>query len=93
MGDRQMLVLQIQQLGFMLVELNLFLDTHPSDSMALGQYNALHSQYHMLMEEHNMKYGPLMGFGHAPGGKDSFQWIDAPWPWERDANPTLNCGR
>lgn len=92
MNDRQMMVLQIQQLTFMLVELNLFLDTHPQDVMALGQYNALHEQFHALMEQYNMMHGPLMNFGHAPGGMDRFEWVDDPWPWEKDANPTLMCG-
>ena len=86
MDEMQRMMLQLQQLQFMLVDLNLFLDTHTMDRMALAQYNTLHKQYMDMMMSFNMKYGPMMNFGHAPGGMDSFMWPMSPWPWQRSAN-------
>jgi len=92
MDERQTMMLQIQQLGFTLVDLNLYLDTHPMDKMALASYNTFHAQYHQMMMNYNMKYGPMMNFGHAPGGEEQFLWVNSPWPWQRDANVALPRG-
>jgi spore coat protein JB len=92
MDDMQGMILQIQQLGFVLVDLNLYLDTHPTDRMALMNYNTLVTQYRELMMDYCMKYGPLMGFGHSPGGTDSFLWVEEPWPWQKDANTAYYGG-
>jgi spore coat protein JB len=86
MDERSAMILQIQQIGFSLVDLNLYLDTHPTDKVALMNYNTLHEQYNGLMMQYNMTYGPLMGFGHAPGGMEEFLWVNGPWPWQKDAN-------
>lgn len=88
MDEKLMMTLQIQQVGFMLVELNLYLDTHPTDRMALANYNMLHMQYHQMMMDYSAKFGALMNFGHSEAGTDSFNWINSPWPWQRGANPT-----
>lgn len=89
MGEMQAMILQIQQIGFTLVDLNLYLNTHPMDKMALTTYNTLHKQYHELMMAYNMQYGPLLNFGHAPGGSDEFLWVKSPWPWQQAANATF----
>ncbi len=88
MDEKLMMTLHIQQIGFMLVELNLYLDTHPTDRMALSNYNMLSRQYHQMMMDYTMKFGALMNFGHSEAGTDSFNWISGPWPWQRGANPT-----
>jgi spore coat protein JB len=88
MDEKLMMTLHIQQIGFMLVELNLYLDTHPTDRMALSNYNMLSRQYHQMMMDYTMKFGALMNFGHSEAGADSFNWISGPWPWQRGANPT-----
>ena len=88
MDEKLMMILQIQQIGFMLVDLNLYLDTHPMDKMALANYNMLSKQHHELMMSYNMKYGALMNFGHSQAGTDSFNWVSDPWPWQRTGNPS-----
>ena len=72
---------KIQELSFSLVELNLYLDTHPGCQKALELYNRYSAQLKSLREEYNMKYGPLMNFGTCPS-PDSFSWVNSPWPWE-----------
>jgi spore coat protein JB len=88
----QEMILQIQQIGFTLVDLNLYLDTHPMDMVALMNYNTLQKQYHELMMAYNAQYGPLMNFGHAPGGMNQFLWVNSPWPWQKDANMAFYRG-
>lgn len=91
-NNYQMMILQIQQVGFTLVDLNLYLNTHPNDMVALMNYNTLHKQYRELMMAFEAQYGPLMNFGHSPGGTDQFMWINSPWPWQTDANMAFYRG-
>ena len=72
---------KIQELSFTLVELNLYLDTHPNCTQALELYNRYSLELKNLREEYNAKYGPLMNFGICPAG-NSFSWVNSPWPWE-----------
>ena len=89
LSEQQAMILNIQQIQFTLVDLNLYLNTHPMDKMSLTAYNTLHKQYHEMMMAYNMKFGPIMNFGHAPGGMEKFQWIDSPWPWQPEANASF----
>ncbi len=78
---RRHLLLKLQEVDFVLVELTLFLDNHPSDPAALEQYNHCVEKREKIRYEYEEKYGPLMHFGHTynryPGG-----WNEGPWPWE-----------
>lgn len=89
MNEMQAMQLQIQQWQFTLVDLNLYLNTHPMDKMALTTYNTLSKQLHEMMMAYNMKFGPIVNFGHAEGGTESFQWINSPWPWQQAANASF----
>lgn len=71
----------LQEVDFVLVELNLYLDTHPNDMQALQQYNQLVQQRWQLAQEYENNYGPLMHFGHSYS-RHPWQWNDTPWPWQ-----------
>lgn len=74
----------IQMYDFYLYELNLYLDTHPSDKNALAlfkKYNALRKSAY---EAYNQKYGPITANDFTEG--DYFDWVNDPWPWERSAD-------
>jgi spore coat protein JB len=87
MEDRQFdqqyyeLLEQLQAIDFVLVELNLYLDTHPGDQAAIDQYNYHVQQRWQLAQEYERRYGPLLHFGHSYV-RCPFDWKDAPWPWE-----------
>lgn len=72
---------KLMALQFAIVELNLFLDTHPDDERALQDYNKLVEQFEAEKRQYTDKYGPLVNFGF---GKSRFpwQWVKAPWPWD-----------
>ena len=72
---------KIQELSFTLVELNLYLDTHPDCRQALELYNRYSDELAQLRAEYVAEYGPLMNFGTCPAG-NSFSWVNSPWPWE-----------
>ena len=72
---------ELQALEFVLLELGLYLDTHPEDSEAF----ALFQQYAALekagREKYESMYGPLCM--KAAAMQKSFEsWIRDPWPWE-----------
>ncbi len=79
--NQQEMLKQLQEISFTLVELNLYLDTHPDCTQALELYNTYFSQQHALREEYEKNYGPLLNFGNMPAG-ENFNWINSPWPWE-----------
>ncbi|BCU82605.1 spore coat protein CotJB [Polycladomyces abyssicola] len=72
---------QLQVVDFVLVELNLYLDTHPGDTRTIQQYNSYAQKRSQLKKEFESRFGPLTHFGHSynqyPGG-----WNEGPWPWE-----------
>lgn len=72
---------ELQQLDFALVELNLYLDTHPGDLQALQQFNQLAQRRQQSAQQFEMQFGPLMQFGHSYS-RYPWQWNDTPWPWQ-----------
>lgn len=72
---------EIMEIGFSLVETNLYLDTHPQDERALRLHNTLASQYQELEFLYNSQYGPLKFTGMS---QYPWRYIDEPWPWEID---------
>lgn len=72
---------QLQQVDFVLVELTLYLDTHPTDMQAVQQFNQLAQRRKQIANAFEMKYGPLMQFGHS-FTRFPWQWIETPWPWQ-----------
>lgn len=72
---------ELQKLDFVLIELNLYLDTHPTDMQALQQYNQLVQRRKQFSHEFEMRYGPLMPFGQS-FSRFPWQWPETPWPWQ-----------
>lgn len=81
---REMLLKTLSAKQFAFTELCLYLDTHPNDIEALRKSSELKSETDSLLRKFEEKYGPLtlgMDFGN-----DDFDWINNPWPWEKEAN-------
>lgn len=75
---------EITAVHMMLVELKLYLNTHPSDREAIAQHNSYVKQFRELTDEYNQCYGML-----TPNDALSpypWQWINQPWPWDYEAN-------
>ncbi|PLS17141.1 spore coat protein CotJB [Bacillus sp. M6-12] len=81
--DYYQLLGQIQAADFVLVELTLYLDTHPSDEQALNQFNQYAQYSQQLKRQLESCYGPLMQYGNStvPVGP-GWEWNSMPWPWQ-----------
>ena len=68
---------ELMALEFTVIDLHLYLDTHPDDEKALSDYNILSRQLENLEQRYVQLYGPVMarqGAGRA--------WVEEPWPWQ-----------
>ena len=80
-NEREALLYQIMQYKFSLIELNLYLDTNPSDRNAIELYNKyLNIEKEMCKKYENM-YGPLT-LDSNDLNENRWEWINSPWPWE-----------
>jgi spore coat protein JB len=75
------LMQQMQETDFVLVELNLYLDTHPDDEAAIAQFNQFTQHSMMLKQQFQAEFGPLYHFGGS-FSPAPFAWKEAPWPWQ-----------
>ena len=80
--ERMQLLLKIQELSFVTVDLNLYLDTHPDDTRALDHYKKATEELHIQMKQYEEIYGPLSNFGHGMETGRTWRWINNPWPWD-----------
>ncbi|WP_226701374.1 spore coat protein CotJB [Priestia aryabhattai] len=72
---------EIQAVDFALVELTLYLDTHPNDQQAMQQFNEYAQQAMQLKRIFETKYGQLQQYGNSyTDGK--WSWGTSPWPWQ-----------
>lgn len=72
---------ELQAIDFVLVELTLYLDTHPQDVQAIQQYNQCAQHRMHLAGRFEQEFGPLQHYGRS-FSKHPWQWIDTPWPWQ-----------
>jgi len=82
--NREKLLKELMAADFAVIDLNLYLDTHPNDQRAITIYNAMVQRAKMLRDSFERMYGPLtpMFIGTCP-----FKWINEPWPWQRQYSP------
>ncbi|MCL6549238.1 MAG: spore coat protein CotJB [Alicyclobacillus sp.] len=72
---------ELQAIDFVLVDLTLYLDTHPDDAQALAQFTQFQRRKQVLTQQFEALFGPLQEFGNSPAGR-TWAWSDAPWPWQ-----------
>ncbi|WNR43378.1 spore coat protein CotJB [Paenibacillus roseipurpureus] len=71
----------LQAVDFVLVELTLYLDTHPDDLAAIQQYNQFAQKRIPMVQQFELEFGPLMSYGHS-FTRQPWQWGNTPWPWQ-----------
>jgi len=76
---RKEMIDQIKALDFAIIELGLYLDTHPDDKRAICMHREYVNEVKDLKDKYQKMYGPLTNF--YPCNK--WRWIENPWPWER----------
>lgn len=71
----------LQAIDFVLMELQLYLDTHPDDLKAIKQFNRLALHRKKMKESFERQFGPLQSNGNSLS-KHPWEWSRAPWPWQ-----------
>ena len=79
--EQSKLLHEINILSFTIVELTLFLDTHPDNQEAMRHFDYYNRLKKDIYEEYNNMFGPL-SLNQAKGRTQEFQWTMQPWPWE-----------
>ncbi len=80
MNQRDKMLNDIGIVGFVLDELVLFLDTHPTDRDAIEHFNHYNRMKNQMLREFSQKYYPLTVDTSDSGTK--WKWAEAPLPWE-----------
>ncbi len=73
---RQQMLMGIKELNFSIIELGLYLDTHPDDQRALCMYREYCRKLRDLTDKYQKMYGPLTIY--FPCNK--WRWLEEPWP-------------
>ena len=77
-GSSENLMKAYQAYSFAAYDALLYLDAYPEDKAALESYNKYQKMAQRAKAEYEMKYGPISPHMEAK----SWQWTDAPWPWQ-----------
>jgi len=88
MNEMKMLEQKIHYVGFVMFDLRLFLDTHPTDMTAITLFNKTMQKYTALVAEYERMYGPYHKNNDTSG--NMWHWVCNPWPWENSANEEDN---
>jgi spore coat protein JB len=76
---REEMIMKIKEYNFSVIELSLYLDTHPDDEKALCLHREYSKRLKELKDKYQKIYGPLSIY--FPCNK--WRWLEEPWPWER----------
>ena len=82
MPSREKLLAWIDQVSFAVVEMNLYLDTHPEDEDALAFFREKVELRKEALKQYAEQYGPLTIDTANDRMSRSFEWVMQPWPWE-----------
>lgn len=80
--SRRELLKKIQEADFFALDLQLYLNTHPTCERALALYTETIKQAKELRNEYEEMYGPLTAARSI--GKSPWQWSKNPWTWEKE---------
>lgn len=78
-ATRQEMLTKIREYNFTIIELGLYLDTHPDDERAICMHKEYAKKFRDLTDKYQKLYGPLSIY--FPCNK--WRWLEEPWPWEK----------
>jgi len=82
--DRDQMLRQMTAEQFAAFDVQLYLDTHPNDIIAMEMFNNYHKNFAEFKKQYESMYGPINSDSAVKN--DQWMWIDSPWPWEMEAN-------
>lgn len=78
-GERDELLLKIQELTFKVIDLNLYLDIHPNDEEMYKVFKNTVQELKKYKDMYEKNFGPLCVTDTLY--YDSYKWLKNPWPW------------
>lgn len=78
-SEQQKMLLKIQELDFILNDLNLYLDINPNDTSVYNLFKDTALELQSLKKRYEEKYQVLKLVDDTKG---KYTWIDNPWPWD-----------
>jgi spore coat protein JB len=81
-ANKNSVIKAVYELGFVMTEVLLYLDTHPNDSEAIEYYAEMRQRYNEAVEAYESMIGPL-SFNRT-GADNYFDWAATPLPWEKE---------
>ena len=76
---RRKMMKEIKCLNFAIIDLSLYLNTHPNDKKALCLHREYTNELESLKDKYQKIFGPLTIY--YPCNK--WRWLEEPWPWGR----------
>ena len=77
--DREQKLYEVMSYCFAIVDLNLYLDTHPDDTDACRLFQKYVEEEKRAKKEYNEKYGPIVVTN---ANYQNYEWQKNPWPWD-----------
>ena len=80
-------LVELQALEFVVLELGIYLDTHPDCADAISYFNQMAPKREQLLKDFAANFEPLTVDCISKNGglSDHFTWLDGPAPWEGGA--------
>ena len=82
-SEQQKMLLRIQELDFIINDLNLYLDVYPNDMKCYELFKKYCLELESLKKKYEEKYQVLELINDTKG---KYTWIDEPWPWDGGKN-------
>ncbi|MCL2509228.1 MAG: spore coat protein CotJB [Oscillospiraceae bacterium] len=79
MTNRQACLRKLCAVRFRIFDIHLYLDTHPSDIQMLALCKKFESEYMLLKQEYEEKFGCI-----DMQGCHGVEWLKDPWPWDME---------
>jgi spore coat protein JB len=79
------LLKNLTEADFAAADIQLYLDTHPTDTKALADYNDYVRRAADLRGKYEAQYGPLTSFRSA-SAPDRFNYLTEVFPWQQEFN-------
>lgn len=80
--SRHELMKKMQEADFFLIDLQLYLNTHPRCQKALAMYAEAVRDAKKIRKEYEEKYGPITAT--STPATVPWQWSKNPWTWEKE---------
>lgn len=86
MNERARLKRFIYEMDFVIYELVLFLDSHPTNRKAMELMKEYRRKRSELIAEYEKRFGEyIVTIDDVPVTEtESWKWLQGPWPWEND---------